>query len=193
MQLSPPNNAPYVVVMLGDTSVGKTSIISRLIDDRFNPMSSGTVGANFQQYQKLVGDRQFTLNIWDTAGQERFRALAPIYYRGAKAGIAVFSMDSRDSIESIPEQISVFLDHAKDALVFVAGNKVDIHDGPTFPKEDAMEFANQHNWRLFFTSAKTGDGVGELFAAVVDEMAKVKNEAKPRNTLDIDAEDNSCC
>jgi small GTP-binding protein len=170
----------FRVVMIGDASVGKTSIISRLIEHTFNPSISSTVGANFQQYHKRLGDETLDLQVWDTAGQERFRALSPIYYRGAHAGVAVFSMDRRDSLESLPEQISLFLEVAKDALVFVAGNKVDLVGKEGFSKSDALAFAEQHGWKVVFTSAKDGDGVVELFDKMCEQLRNVKVEGKSK-------------
>jgi small GTP-binding protein len=168
----------FRVVTIGDASVGKTSIISQLIEHTFNPNISSTVGANFQQYHKRIGQESIDLQVWDTAGQERFRALSPIYYRNAHAGVAVFSMESRDSLDSLPEQISLFLEVAKDALVFVAGNKVDMIDGQTFSKSDAEAFAREHGWQLFFTSARTGEGVVELFDAICQQVSEMKIEVR---------------
>jgi Ras-related protein Rab-1A/Rab family protein len=180
----------YRVVMIGETSVGKTSIISQLIERTFNPNISSTVGANFQQYCKTIGDRTITLQLWDTAGQERFRALSPIYYRGAHAAIAVFSFDNHDSLESLPEQISLFLEVAKDAQIFVVGNKVDI-DMPAFSESEAEAFATEKKWKMFLTSAKTGEGIENFFDVVCQEMAKVKIEKKPQFIPG--KQENQCC
>jgi small GTP-binding protein len=180
----------YRVVMIGETSVGKTSIISQLIEHTFNAKISSTVGANFQQFCKKVGDRTITLQLWDTAGQERFRALSPIYYRGAHAAISVFSFDNHDSLELLSEQINLFLEVAKDAQIFIVGNKVDI-DMPAFSKSEAEAFSTEKKWKLFLTSAKTGEGIENLFDVVCQEMAKIKIEKKaqfvPGN------QENDCC
>jgi small GTP-binding protein len=175
-----PTDAAYRVVLIGDASVGKTSIISRLIDNTFNAHISSTVGANFQQFSQPVGDRIITLQVWDTAGQERFRALSPIYYRGAHAGVAVFSMDNHDSLESLPEQISVFLEVAKNARVFIVGNKIDLNDQNQFSKSEAEGMAAEQEWPIFFTSAQTGVGVVELFSAICKELSTVVIEGRPR-------------
>jgi small GTP-binding protein len=180
----------YRVVTIGETTVGKTSIISQLTDHTFNAKMACTVGANFQPYSQKVGDRTITLQIWDTAGQERFRALSPIYYRGAHAAVAVFSFDNRDSLESLQEQISLFLEVAKDALIFVVGNKVDI-DAPTFSKSDAETFATEKKWQLFFTSAKTGEGIENLFDVICQEVAKIKVERKLQ--FDAGIQEEKCC
>jgi small GTP-binding protein len=182
----------FRVVTIGEASVGKTSIISQLIERTFNPNISSTVGANFQQYHKRIGNDNIDLQVWDTAGQERFRALSPIYYRGAHAGVVVFSMESRDSLDSLPEQISLFLEISKDSLIFVAGNKVDLLDTRTFSKGDAEDFVREHGWQLFFTSAKTGDGVVELFDEICKQLLELKIETKHKFQPKIETE-SSCC
>jgi small GTP-binding protein len=140
-----------------------------------------------------IGPEMITLQVWDTAGQERFRALSPIYYRGAHAAVAVFAVTDRDSLESLPEQISLFSEVAKDALVFVAGNKMDCQDKQVISKSDAEEFARERGWQLFFTSAKTGDGLGELFTEVCTQLSKVKLDLKATSRPVRRESDESCC
>jgi small GTP-binding protein len=193
MQSSRDSAGVYRVVTIGEASVGKTSIISRLVSGTFSPNISSTVGANFQEYRKMVGDRMITLHVWDTAGQERFRALSPIYYRGAHAAVAVFAMDNRDSLEALPEQIDLFLEIAKDAVVFVAGNKADLDDQRTFSESEAEALANERGWRLFFTSAKESKGIRELFDAICAEMSKLKIEKKPAFDPGHYQEESPCC
>jgi small GTP-binding protein len=168
----------FRVVLIGEASVGKTSIISQLIDHTFNPSISSTVGANFQQYRRRLGDESIDLQVWDTAGQERFRALSPIYYRGAHAAVAVFSMENPDSLETLPEQISLFLEVAPNSLVFVVGNKVDLVETQAISKTDAGAFATAHDWELFYTSAKSGEGIDELFDEICHQVSRLKTDNK---------------
>jgi small GTP-binding protein len=183
----------FRVVTIGDAAVGKTSIISRLTGEGFNPNVSSTIGANFQQYESQVNNGTVILQVWDTAGHERFRALSPIYYRGAHAAVAVFAMNNRGSLESLPEQISLFLDVAQGALIYVAANKIDLEDEQLFSKKEAKEFTEKRGWNLFFTSAYSGEGIAELFKVVCEEVSKHQSESKTVPFPAQPEKSNECC
>jgi Fe2+ transport system protein B len=101
-------------------------------------------------------------------------------------------MDDRNSLGSLAGQIKTFLDVAGNAIVFVVGNKVDV-DGAQIAKEDATKFAGEHGFPVFFTSAKTGEGVKEVFRALGEELVKVKVLKKSRKLEEVPGQQSQCC
>ena len=128
------------VVMIGDSGVGKTSILSRLVDHRFNKHEQSTVGVNFQLYVREMADVRLEMQIWDTAGQEKFRALGPIYYRNSVAAVAVFSLDNTESLDRIGWWLEQFTNAAgTNVVIAIAANKAYI------------AYSKQHN-RAYYPS-----------------------------------------
>ena len=160
------------VVLIGDPSVGKTSILSRLVDHRFNQNEQSTVGANFQLYVREMADLRLEMQIWDTAGQEKFRALGPIYYRNSVAAVAVFSLDNSESFEHLKWWLEQFTNAAgTNVVIAIAANKADIEDAQQDTLQKAEQYAKEKEYLFMKTSAKTGQGVNELFGELADKIA----------------------
>jgi small GTP-binding protein len=179
--------------MIGHASVGKTSLISRLTDETFHANVFPTISANFRIYSQEVDNHIIELQIWDTAGQERYRALSPIYYRNAHAAVAVFGLDSAATMNELPEVVNVFWGVAATALVFVAANKADLEEMREISQTVASDFVKKHKWPLFFTSAKTGAGVRELFDDVCRQLARTQIDREITNPLERGHTMNECC
>ena len=168
------------VVVLGCTNVGKTSITMRYCHDTYTTPTCATIGASFLQKRINLpnqnGDqnqngkkRKITLSIWDTAGQERFRSMAPMYYRNAKAAILVFDNTQKETLFALREWLASVQDHVEEDVVLVlVGNKCDSEDGmdSTIP----IAFADEIGAVLFFTSAKDGTGIDEVFTHVAEKL-----------------------
>ncbi|GAB9473018.1 hypothetical protein Gpo141_00010181 [Globisporangium polare] len=175
------------IVIVGATDVGKTSITMRYCHGSFSTPTSATIGASFLQKRIIVGGdeasggrgggarRKMTLQIWDTAGQERFRSMAPMYYRNAKAAILVFDLLNEATFEKIKEWLQDLRHHVGDDIVLaVVGNKCDCNSSFNFAK--AQQFAQEIGALVFRTSAKTGDGVQNLFESVAVQLLKRHEE-----------------
>lgn len=157
------------VVLIGDASVGKTSILNRLIEDRYDELEAQTIGANYQLFTQEIDSSRVEMQLWDTAGQEKFRSLIPVYYRNAIAAVAVYDVSNMDSFSHLSDWIEQFQNEAGvAAVVFVVGNKTDLVDDRQVKAEDAESWAHARNYSFFECSAKSGDGVKHLF----EEMAK---------------------
>ncbi|KAH0786131.1 small GTP-binding protein [Histomonas meleagridis] len=157
------------VVLIGDTQVGKTCVLTRLTSGSFKPYPP-TIGAAFQNYIMTTDKGSVELQIWDTAGQEKFRTLAPMYYRAAQCAILFFDLTQASSFQNL-EQWSSELEDKTDGnmRVFLVGNKVDLADQRVISSEDAKSFSFEHGMVEYFeTSAKTGEGVRELFTRVAE-------------------------
>lgn len=161
------------VVFIGDSQVGKTSIINMFVRSSFEKQQKSTIGAVFHTYEQKVNGQPVVMQIWDTAGQEKYRSLGPIYYRNSAAGVCVFDMTSKETLPSLDKWISEFRKHAEDALIFVVGNKIDLpEESQQVTRAEVEEFAAAHDAVCFFTSAKTGENVKELFQNVFDSLVK---------------------
>jgi small GTP-binding protein len=156
------------VVLVGDSQVGKTCIVTNLVSGTFRPSMPATIGAAFQTYSLSTPHGVTTLQIWDTAGQERYRALAPMYYRSAEVAILVYDVTSTDSFEGMQQWMTELSEKAPSFLkVAIAGNKIDLTEERTVAKEMGKAFAGQHNVKVYAeVSAKTGEGITELFTNV---------------------------
>jgi Ras-related protein Rab-6A len=163
------------VVLIGDSSVGKTSLLSQLVDHKFNEGEQPTVGANYQLYSFNTGTTSVDMQIWDTAGQEKFRSLGPIYFRRAAGAIAVYDQTSKESFNHIGDWINSFTDVAgSETVICIAANKCDLAEKAEVPFSVAQQWAKAHNYTVIPTSALSGEGVRELFEEMARQLAKSK-------------------
>jgi small GTP-binding protein len=186
----------FRVITIGDTSVGKTSIISQLVHNRFSPDQQSTVGAMFVLHVEIVREQRIEMQVWDTAGQERFRALGPIYYRNAAAAIAVFDLTNQTSFQRLDDWIGAFLGTAGDqALVCVVGNKADLPGDFAVEEERVQQWAEEHHYLYGKTSAKTGEGVQEVFRRVAEALMEPQVGRPPPELSTVDEKETGkgCC
>jgi small GTP-binding protein len=188
------------VVLVGDTQVGKTSVLNRLTTGIFRENTSATVGAAFQTHVLSTATMCATLQIWDTAGQERYRALAPMYYRSASVALLCFDITNKESfraLESWADELA--MKAASDLRTILAGNKLDLADRRAVDIREARDFAERHNVAEYMErSAKTGAGIIDLFtrAAQLLEPAVTsapRNHPGERGPQRKDGDDDRCC
>jgi small GTP-binding protein len=180
------------VVLIGDSQVGKTSLIHRFVRSSFERQQKSTIGAVFHTYEQTWKGRQVIMQIWDTAGQEKYRSLGPIYYRNSAAGIAVFDLTSKETLPGLEKWITEFKKYTEEPLLFIVGNKSDLDGQQAIQRDEAEEFAKQQGATPFFTSAKTGDQVKELFDAVFNQLAEAGKIGNDENKLEAN-EGGGCC
>eukprot|EP00475_Leptophrys_vorax_P025846 TRINITY_DN36169_c0_g1_i1.p1 TRINITY_DN36169_c0_g1~~TRINITY_DN36169_c0_g1_i1.p1 ORF type:complete len:217 (-),score=38.86 TRINITY_DN36169_c0_g1_i1:34-684(-) len=164
------------VVLLGDASVGKSSLVNRLVQNSFAEHLPSTVGAAYQTITIKTEEKDVSakLEIWDTAGQERYRSLAPMYYRGAQAAVVVFDLTNESSLNSAGVWIEELKVKSDDKLtVAVVGNKCDKTDEIAVSQESAEEFVRGQGAEFFMqTSAKSGHNVHQLFEQLANATVK---------------------
>lgn len=170
------------VVFLGESTVGKTSIISCFSQGDFNPEQTSTIGACFTMKKITLDDKtEIKLKIWDTAGQERFRALTPMYYRDADVAILVYAVDDRDSYEKLQRWID---DLSRDTKIMppliIVGNKIDLVDRRKVTSDEAERFAESAGATFLECSAKLKEGIEELFttAGTLASKSVPKNDGE---------------
>ena len=197
----------FKLLLLGDSTVGKTAFILRFCDDKFEDDSLTTIGLD--QKNKFVkrGDKRIELHIWDTAGQERFRAIAKNLYKGADGIILMYDISNNNSFQNIKRWITSIkeaVDITKIALIIV-GNKCDLPDGERVVDEDSrLNLEKQCNIKVIEASAKENINVNESFIALIDKMLglglgkKKTNDfddegGQRLNNADGDKRNNNCC
>ncbi|KAA3458825.1 ras-related protein RABA3-like [Gossypium australe] len=168
-----PEKIDYVfkVVVIGDSAVGKSQILSRFAKNEFFLDSKSTIGVEFQTRTVTIKTKVIKAQIWDTAGQERYRAVTSAYYRGALGSMLVYDISKRQSFDSLARWVEELRANADNSIVIMlVGNKADLVDQRAVPTEDAVEFAKEQG--LFFaeTSALSGDNVDKAFFKLLEEI-----------------------
>ena len=152
--------------MIGDSGVGKTSVILRYTKNIFHEEFLNSIGVDFKSKDLLLDGRKIKLQIWDTAGQERFRTITNSYYRGAHAIVIVFDLTKRESYEHVQKWMSDINRYAKEnVLKFLIGNKADLIKEKKVSYEEARALASQMRATYFNVSAKRNENINEFFEA----------------------------
>jgi len=172
------------VILLGDTGVGKTSLINQFVHRHITEDYKATIGADFLTKELRSGDQTVTLQIWDTAGQERFQSLCAAFYRGADCCVLVFDVNQLSSFEHLPKWRDNFSDQIgltepEKYPFLVIGNKVDL-EKRSVTKERAEQWcASVGRIPYFEASAKTGANVEEAFRRVaLNTLATVQKQGQ---------------
>ncbi|NXM60240.1 RB18B protein, partial [Illadopsis cleaveri] len=156
------------LLMVGDSGVGKSSLLRRFTDGAFEPSLKPTVGIDFKVKKMVLGARAVQLAIWDTAGQERFRTLTPSYYRGAQGVVLVYDVTGKDTFTGLGKWLNELDMHTTNSssVKMLVGNKTDKPDCEVERKE-GLQLARKHSLLFIETSAKTEDGVQQAFEELV--------------------------
>ncbi|GIL55528.1 hypothetical protein Vafri_11089 [Volvox africanus] len=168
--MSAPTTSPlakYKLVFLGDQSVGKTSIITRFMYDKFDNTYQATIGIDFLSKTMYLEDRTVRLQLWDTAGQERFRSLIPSYIRDSSVAVVVYDITNRQSFLNTARWIQeVRTERGNDVIIFLVGNKTDLIDKRQVSIEEGDAKARELNVNFIETSAKAGLNIKALFRKI---------------------------
>uniref|UniRef100_A0A6T8NH99 Uncharacterized protein n=1 Tax=Hemiselmis andersenii TaxID=464988 RepID=A0A6T8NH99_HEMAN len=169
-QAAPPL-AKYKLVFLGDQSVGKTSIITRFMYDKFDSTYQATIGIDFLSKTMYLDDRVVRLQLWDTAGQERFRSLIPSYIRDSSVAVIVFDVTARETFENTGRWIEeVRQERGDDVILALVGNKTDLAEKRRVSREEGEEKASKFGVLYVETSAKAGLNVKTLFRQLAQQL-----------------------
>ncbi|TRM70392.1 small GTPase superfamily [Schizophyllum amplum] len=157
------------LLLIGNSSVGKSSILLRFSDEQWLPEdeASATIGVDFRVHKMEVNGRMVKLSVWDTAGQERFRTITASYYRGAQGVVLVYDVTNRESFEALPRWYAELETYVPPtAAKVLVGNKVDKAGGREIPTTEGAAFAARMGSAFVEASAKTSEGVGVVFEKV---------------------------
>ena len=155
------------VVLVGESGVGKTSIVSRFTKDTFNADEISSSSAQFISKTIKINEQSIKFDIWDTAGQERFRALAKIFYKDAKVIILVYDIISKESFECLKKYwYKESSENSTADIFFVVGNKSDLYENEQVSDEEGKKFAKEINAIFKLTSALSNTGIDRLFETI---------------------------
>lgn len=172
----------YKIILIGDMSVGKTSIIKRLSNNEFSEVTMHTVGVDFRSKDIDVDGKIVHLQVWDTAGQERFQSISKNFYRGAHGIILVYAIDNFTSFQNVRTWLTVIDTHTDNdpscpVIKYLVGNKADLADGRYIDEERGRNEAEVYGVKFMETSAKSSQNIEELFVNITRDIRR--NKSRP--------------
>jgi small GTP-binding protein len=164
----------YKLLMLGDASVGKTSLTHRYITGLFVDSPRLTIGVDFfTKKVKLPNQKRVKLQIWDFGGEARFRFLLPTYSKGSNAAFFLYDITSKKTLDSLPDWLEVVRQNAPEIPIILIGSKLDLGDQRQVSKEDALEVVKKYALtNSIELSSKTGENVEESFKVISELLLK---------------------
>ena len=161
----------FKIIFLGDQYVGKSSILNRFYQDKFEEDYQATIGLDFHSKNVDINNTTIRLLLYDTAGQEKFKSLIPMYIRDANIIIVVYDITNKDSFIHTEHWANETKDLKREDAIFVlVGNKTDLEDKRVISRVDGEKFAEDNGLLFFETSAKSGKNVEELFNQCTTEI-----------------------
>ncbi|KAK9721557.1 Rab GTPase ypt31 [Basidiobolus ranarum] len=164
----------FKVVLIGDSGVGKSNLLSRFTRNEFNLESKSTIGVEFATRTIQVENKTIKAQIWDTAGQERYRAITSAYYRGAVGALLVYDIAKHVTYDNVNRWLKELRDHADNNIVIMlVGNKSDLRHLRAVPTEDAKEFSTENQLSFIETSALDSSNVELAFQKILTEIHQI--------------------
>lgn len=175
----------FKLLLIGDSGVGKTSILFRFSDDAFTPTFISTIGIDFKIKTIELKGKKIKLQIWDTAGQERFHTITTSYYRGAMGIMLVYDITNSKSFDNIQKWLRNIDEHAnEDVEKMILGNKCDMEDRRIISKERGEAVARQHGIRFMETSACSNINVEKAFLDLARAILDNQTDQERRDSKD---------
>ena len=175
----------YKVLLLGDSTVGKTCFLLRYCDKTFQDAHLSTIGLDYRlKSMTLKNKKNIKLQIWDTAGQDRFRAITKNYYKGANGIILIYDVTNLQTFENVKNWITQIREEAnKNVVIFLAGNKADLpEESRAVQKEDGQKMAEEYNIPFQETSAKNGVNINKIFEDLVEVIDEIYSKLEVPKT-----------
>ena len=187
----------YKILLLGDSSVGKTCILTRYSENTFQEDHLATIGLDFKQKNvNLENGKSVKVQIWDTAGQDRFKSITKNYYKGAHGIMLIYDVTTRKSFDNVRNWIDTIKEEVSDKVnIILVGNKIDNNDNRQVTTEEGQEIANEYKLPFYETSAKTGDNIDKAFNDLITRVVDVfgKYEEKGQKLGNKKKKSSRCC
>ena len=186
----------YKILLLGDSTVGKTCFLLRYTDDTFLDLHMATIGLDYRLKTMILDDHRIVkVQLWDTAGQDKFRAITRNYYKGARGIILIYDITNIKSYDNIKKWINEIKEEiSENVTIVLIGNKIDNEKERKISKEQGVKLANDYNVSFFETSAKTGEGINESVFYLVQKILENDPEVKKRGkSLKFKNKKKKCC
>jgi small GTP-binding protein len=178
-------NYTFKIILLGDSGVGKTSILKKYIENKFTNEYQCTIGIDFSTKFLEISGKNVTLKIWDTFGTEKYLSIAKSYYSNTNACFLVFDLTSENSFNSMEKWFKIFCEYCDPNInnnFIVLGNKCDLFDKKVDEKK-IDNFINEKNWKYFETSAKDGKNIEQCFRYISEVLIKQKDNEINYNNI----------
>merc|ERR1712146_129827 len=167
----------FKVVLIGDSGVGKSNLLSRFTRNEFNLESKSTIGVEFATRSIPVDSKTIKAQIWDTAGQERYRAITAAYYRGAVGALLVYDIAKHLTYENVERWLKELRDHAdSNIVIMLVGNKSDLKHLRAVPTEEAQKFAEENDLSFIETSALEAENVDDAFTTILTKIYHIVSQ-----------------
>ena len=167
------NNYNYLLkyIIIGEPSVGKSNLLMKFANNKFTEDYQATIGVEFGAKNITIDDQIFRIQLWDTAGQENFRSITRAYYKNSVCAMLVYDITNRSSFENLQDWLKDIISQSpKTVLIILLGNKIDLKEKREVEFEEGEQFAQKNGLIFMETSAKTGEGVEEIFKKSVQEI-----------------------
>ena len=159
------------LILVGDSGVGKTNILSKYLKNDFDPDSKATVGVEFGTKNIEIDNKRIKVQIWDTAGQERYKSITSTYYKGAKGAFIVYDITRKSTFDNIDKWIGDLKNNGdENMIVYLVGNKSDLNDMREVRKDEAMTKSEKFNIAFSETSALYGDNIHKIFQDLMEKV-----------------------
>jgi small GTP-binding protein len=179
IQLTTLKKYSFKLVLLGEASVGKSSIAIQAIKREFSTYQEATIGASYFTHTVPLTDCNVKFEIWDTAGQERYHCLAPMYYRGATVAIIVYDVTCKSSYGAAQRWIKELKQQGNsNTIIMLVGNKMDLNSERQVDMDEVKQYAEDHKFLFIETSAKNNYNIQEMFKQLAEIIPKKDINAK---------------
>jgi len=156
-------------IIIGDSAVGKSNILTRYVYEKFNEEFQSTLGVEFAAKNAIIDNKIYRIQIWDTAGQESFRSITRAYYKNSVCAFIVYDITNRTSFENVKTWLDDIQKQCPQTTFLVlVGNKIDLENKRQILYEEGASFAEKNNMLFIETSAKTGKNIENLFVKSVE-------------------------
>ena len=182
----------FKLVLIGDSQIGKSSLLLRFVDHKWKEEYSPTIGVDFVRKFNIIifqinttldiKGKKVKLQIWDTSGQERFRIITTNYYKNCHGFLVVYDITDRESFKSLNYWLTLIKQHSnKNNLNLLIGNKCDLESKREVSFQEGKEFAEQNGMTFIETSAKNDEKVSKAFEILVDDIISIEKTLNKSN------------
>jgi len=176
----------FKVVLIGDSGVGKSNLLSRFTRNEFNLDSKSTIGVEFATRSISVDAKTVKAQIWDTAGQERYRAITSAYYRGAVGALLVYDIAKHATYVNVTRWLKELRDHAdSNIVIMLVGNKSDLKHLRAVPTDEAKAFAAENGLSFIETSALDASNVESAFQTILTDIYRIVSSKSLEQSADL--------
>ena len=174
----------YKILLLGDSSVGKTCFITRYVNNTFEELHLGTIGLDYKFKNVMLDDGQeVKVQIWDTAGQDRFHSVTKNYYKGAQGIILIYDVTKQDTFDNVEHWIEQIKEEVSEKVcIILVGNKIDLDDERIITYEDGNKIAQKYKLDFYECSAKTGANIENTFKELIKKIVQNYSKIKEKGT-----------